>query len=100
MDLYALRHSVIHCLKFKVCLSLCTSIVIRLHEQKAGIKDIQKLSAERFGETTKQLLISYEPFYYLLSVSVAAYAIALVLEIAQLMKSGEVVRLKIGSDAL
>ena len=57
-------------------------------------------TAERFGETTKQLLISYEPFYYLLSVSVAAYAIALVLEIAQLMKSGEVVRLKIGSDAL
>ena len=51
MDLYALRHSVIHCLKFKVYLSLCTSIVIRLHEQKAGIKDIQKLSAERFGET-------------------------------------------------
>lgn len=57
-------------------------------------------TAERFGETTKQLLISYEPFYYLLSVSMAAYAVALVLEIIQLIRSNDVIRLKIGSETL
>ena len=57
-------------------------------------------TAVRFGETTQQLLISYEPFYYLLGLSVAAYAAALVLEIWQLMRSGKVVRLKIGNDSL
>ena len=57
-------------------------------------------TAERFGETTQQLLISYEPFYYLLSISMAAYAVALGLEISQLVKSNKVIKLKIGSDAL
>ena len=57
-------------------------------------------TAVRFGETTQQLLISYEPFYYPLGLSVAAYAVALVLEIWQLMRSGKVVRLKIGNDSL
>jgi TRAP-type C4-dicarboxylate transport system permease small subunit len=57
-------------------------------------------TAERFGETTQQLLISYEPFYYLLGVSVAIYAVALVLEIGQLFRSGTVIRLNIGSGSL
>ena len=57
-------------------------------------------TADRFGETTQQLLISYEPFYYLLSVSVATYAVALVLEICQLIRSGEFAKLKIGSGPL
>ena len=57
-------------------------------------------TAERFGETTKQLLISYEPFYYLLSIAIAIYAAALVLEIGQLVKSDKVKKLKILSDAL
>ena len=57
-------------------------------------------TAERFGETTKQLLISYEQFYYLLSVAVAIYAAALILEIALLVTSNEVTRLRISSDPL
>ena len=57
-------------------------------------------SAGRFGETTQQLLISYEPFYYLLSASVGLYAVVLVLEIGQLLKSNQVVRLKINGDGL
>ena len=57
-------------------------------------------SAVRFGETTQQLLISYEPFYYLLSVSIALYALILLLDIWQLLKSGRVVSLKFTGDAL
>ncbi len=57
-------------------------------------------SAERFGETTQQLLISFEPFYYLLAFSVVFYAVILLLDIWQLMRSDKVMRLAIGSDAL
>lgn len=57
-------------------------------------------SAERFGETTQQLLISFEPFYYLLAFSVALYAAILLLDVWQLVRSNEVVRLKVGSDPL
>ncbi|MEM6371275.1 MAG: TRAP transporter small permease [Pseudomonadota bacterium] len=57
-------------------------------------------SAEKFGETTQQLLISYEPFYYLLAVSAAIYAVVIVLDIWQLLRSGRVVTLKIGGDGL
>lgn len=57
-------------------------------------------TAEKFGETTQQLLISYQPFYYLLSVSVAIYAVVVVLDIWQLLRSGNVVRLKVGGEAL
>jgi len=57
-------------------------------------------SAARFGETTQQLLISYGPFYYLLAVSVGVYAIVLVLDIWQLIRSDEVVKLKISGDDL
>lgn len=58
------------------------------------------LSAGRFGETTQQLLISYEPFYYLLAASISLYALVLVLEIGQLLKTGAVARLKISGDGL
>lgn len=58
------------------------------------------LSAERFGETTQQLLISYEPFYYLLSLSMAIYAVVLILDIWQLVRSGKVATLKIDGDVL
>lgn len=58
------------------------------------------VSAVKFGETTQQLLISYEPFYYLLSASVALYAVVLLLDIWQLLRSDKVVPLKIGGDAL
>lgn len=57
-------------------------------------------SAEKFGETTQQLLISYEPFYYLLAVSMAIYAAVIILDIGQILRSNEVVRLKVGGGAL
>lgn len=56
-------------------------------------------SASRFGETTQQLLLSYEPFYYLLAVSVGVYALVLILDIWQLLTTGKVVTMKIGGDA-
>ena len=57
-------------------------------------------SAERFGETTQQLLISFEPFYYLLAISVAVYAVILLLDIWQLVRSDKVITMKIGGDGL
>ena len=57
-------------------------------------------SAVKFGETTQQLLISYEPFYYLLAASVAIYAVVLVLDIWQLLRTDKVVPLKIGGEQL
>lgn len=57
-------------------------------------------TADKFGETTQQLLISFEPFYYLLTISVAIYAVVLVLDIWQLLRAGEIVVLKIGGDSL
>ena len=55
-------------------------------------------TASKFGETTQQLLISYEPFYYLLAASVGIYAVVILLDIWQLLRSGEVVKLKLGND--
>ena len=55
-------------------------------------------SAVRFGETTQQLLISFEPFYYLLAISTAVYAVVLALDVWQLLRSDTVVPLKIGGD--
>ena len=55
-------------------------------------------SAVRFGETTQQLLISFEAFYYLLAVSVALYACVLFLNIWQLLQCGKIISLKIGGD--
>lgn len=55
-------------------------------------------AAERFGETTQQLLISYEPFYYLLSVSIATYAVVLLIEIGQLLRGQKLRTLDFGGD--
>lgn len=57
-------------------------------------------TAAKFGETTQQLLISYGPFYYLLSVSFGIYATVLALDIWQLLRSGEVSTLKVYGDEL
>ncbi|MEM6728788.1 MAG: TRAP transporter small permease [Pseudomonadota bacterium] len=57
-------------------------------------------TAERFGETTQQLLISFEPYYYLLGVSALIYAVVLCLDIWQLLRGDKVVTLKIGGDPL
>jgi len=51
-------------------------------------------TAVKFGETTQQLLISYEPFYYLLAVAAAIYALVLVLDIWQILRGGEVQKLR------
>jgi len=51
-------------------------------------------SAVKFGETTQQLLISYEPFYYMLAVSAFLYAIVLLTDIWQLLRSGRVETMK------
>lgn len=55
-------------------------------------------SASRFGETTQQLLISFEPFYYLLSISIGLYAIIITLDIWQLLRSDEVVSIKFDGE--
>ena len=55
-------------------------------------------SAVRFGETTQQLMISYEPFYYLMGVSVLLYAVVLVREVWELLQGRQVVRLDIGRN--
>ncbi|MEM7258211.1 MAG: TRAP transporter small permease, partial [Pseudomonadota bacterium] len=57
-------------------------------------------TAAKFGETTQQLLISYGPFYYLLSVSIAIYAVVLLLDIWQLMRTDKVISLKVYGDGL
>lgn len=56
-------------------------------------------TASKFGETTQQLLISFEPFYYLLSAAAAIYAVVMVLDIWQLLRADKVVMLRIGNDA-
>lgn len=57
-------------------------------------------TTNKFGETTQQLLISYEPFYYLLAASVGIYALVILLDIWQLLRFGEVVKLKLGNAPL
>lgn len=58
------------------------------------------VSAVKFGETTQQLLISFQPFYYLLAISAGAYALILVLDIWQMIRTGKVPVLKVGGDSL
>ncbi|MEL6953914.1 MAG: TRAP transporter small permease [Pseudomonadota bacterium] len=46
-------------------------------------------AATQFGETTQQLLISFEPFYYILSAAIAVYALLLVAELIVLLRGGD-----------
>ena len=55
------------------------------------------VNAEKFGETTQQLLISYKPFYFLLTFSIALYALVLVLDIWQILRGNKVIPLRIGA---
>lgn len=57
-------------------------------------------NAARFGETTQQLLISYGPFYYLLSASIGIYAVVLVMDVFQIFRTGRVTLLKLGGSLL
>lgn len=54
--------------------------------------------AVKFGETTQQLLISFEPFYYLLSIAVAVYSLVLVLDIWQLLKTDKIRTISVGGE--
>jgi len=55
-------------------------------------------SAVKFGETTQQLLISFEPFYYLLSISVGLYTLVLILDIWQLVSHNEIRKINVGGE--
>lgn len=57
-------------------------------------------TAQRFGETTQQLLISYQPFYYLLAVSAGVYALVVLLDIWQLLRGRQISPLRIAGGAL
>lgn len=57
-------------------------------------------SAVKFGETTQQLLISYEPFYYLLAASAGVYALIIFLDIWQILRSGKLTNLRVGGEPL
>lgn len=54
--------------------------------------------ATKFGETTQQLLISYEPFYYLLAVCIAVYALVCFSDARQLVQKGEITQLPLGDS--
>ena len=55
-------------------------------------------NAERFGETTQQLLIPYGPFYYILALCVALYALVLASDMVQLLLRGEIRQIRLGDD--
>ncbi len=55
-------------------------------------------TAAKFGETTQQLLISFEPFYYLLAVSVGLYVIILLFDIWQIKVSNTVQKIDTGEE--
>jgi TRAP-type C4-dicarboxylate transport system permease small subunit len=48
------------------------------------------VSAHKFGEATQQLLISYEPYYYIMAVLVAVYSLILFSDAVQLWVRGEI----------
>lgn len=56
------------------------------------------VSAQRFGETTQQLLISYKPFYQMLAASVAIYTLVLLMDIYQLVRTSRVHTIRIDSN--
>lgn len=53
-------------------------------------------NATKFGETTQQLLISYEPFYYLLAICVVVYALVCASDALQLAKTGKITQIPMG----
>lgn len=53
-------------------------------------------NASRFGETTQQLLISYEPFYFLLAVCVTIYALVCALDAVELARTGKISQIQLG----
>jgi len=54
--------------------------------------------ATKFGETTQQLLISYEPFYFLLAGCVGLYVLVLIADAVQLATRGEITPIRLGAE--
>jgi len=54
--------------------------------------------ATKFGETTQQLLISYEPFYYLLAVCVAVYALVCLSDALHLARGEKIDQIPLGDE--
>lgn len=52
--------------------------------------------ATKFGETTQQLLISYEPFYYLLAGCMLLYVLVLIADAIQLVTNGKIKQIRLG----
>ncbi len=52
--------------------------------------------ATRFGETTQQLTISYEPFYYLMAACVLIYVLVLIADVIQLATTGKIKQIPLG----
>lgn len=55
-------------------------------------------NAQKFGESSQNLLISFGPFYQILSVWVGIYFLVLVLEVWQLITEGQVTTLDLPHD--
>ncbi|MGH1464883.1 MAG: TRAP transporter small permease [Cognatishimia sp.] len=55
-------------------------------------------NATKFGETTQQLLISYEPFYYLLAVCVAIFAAVCARDAVELARTGSITQIPLGGE--
>lgn len=75
----------------RVC-SAALMLLMSYELMKAGGK------AVKFGETTQQLIISYEPFYYALSLCVAIYVVILGTDAWQLWRTGEIKQIPLGDD--
>ena len=54
--------------------------------------------AASFGESSPQLLISFEPFYYCLSVFMALYCLVLLFDIYQIVTKGRIAKLEISRE--
>ena len=65
-----------------VAFAILTILCWRLYD--AGTK------ASRFGESSQTLLISYEPFYYLLCGGIAVYALVVLTDIGQILIRGAI----------
>lgn len=56
--------------------------------------------ATKFGETTQQLLISYEPFYYMLAGCILLYVLVLAADAVQLATRGQITQISLAGASL
>jgi len=74
-----------------VATALVLLLAYRLYE--AGV------SAKKFGEETQQLLISFEPYYYVLAVLTGVYALILLSDAIQLWVRGEIRQIRFSEES-